>query len=125
MANSRLKGPYDLTEEGIDNNVTETSPGAYALGKVGDNNTFYISYVGRSDTDINDRLHDWVGKYKQFKFDYFGSSKSAFEKECNLYHDFGGPEGKLDNKVHPQRPQNSDWQCPRCDVFRSQNTGWY
>ena len=123
MANSKLKGPYDLTEEGINNNVTQTSPGAYMLGKVGDNDMFYISYVGRSDTNINDRLHKWIDKYSQFKFDYFESPKAAFEKECNLYHDFGGPEGKLDNKVHPQRPQNSDWQCPRCDVFKSQTIG--
>lgn len=125
MANSGLKGPYDLTEEGISNNITVTSPGAYALGKVKDDGVFYISYVGRSDTDVNNRLHSWVGKYSQFKFDYFDSPKAAFEKECNLYHDFGGPGGGLDNEKHPQRPEGSNWQCPRCDVFKSQNMGWY
>lgn len=46
-------------------------------------------------------------------------AKAAFEKECALYHDFGGPQGQLDNEVHPARPEGTDWQCPRCDVFRA------
>jgi hypothetical protein len=29
MASSGLRGPFPLTENGIDTNVTETSPGAY------------------------------------------------------------------------------------------------
>jgi hypothetical protein len=87
MASSGLKGSFALTDEKIDEEVTKTSPGAYALGYTSDE-TFHIKYVGRSDSDVNDRLHDWAGKYKRFKYDYFGSAKAAFEKECNLYHDF-------------------------------------
>ena len=119
MPRTGLKGSYTLDNETIDKVVTRTSPGAYALGYVKDN-MFYVCYVGRSDTDINDRLKQHVGekpKYSKFKFDYFGSPKAAFEKECNLWHDFGGPEGSLDNKSHPDRPDGSNWKCPRCDVF--------
>jgi hypothetical protein len=115
MPSSGLKGPHSLDEKTIDTYVTLKSAGAYALGKTTDN-TYYISYVGRSDDDINGRLKDWVGKYAQFKFEFYPSPKAAFEKECNLYHDFG-PEG-LDNKEHPDRPENADWQCPRCDCFK-------
>jgi hypothetical protein len=110
MASSGLSGPYALNDATIDKVVTKTSAGAYALGKVGANDTFHISYVGRSDGDVNKRLHDHVGKYSQFKCDYFGSAKSAFEKECNLYHDFN----PADNTVHPARPNGSSLTCPRC-----------
>jgi len=117
MPSSGLKGPYPLTKEEIDHVVTRISPGAYALGEVR-NRIFYISYVGRSDDDINSRLKDWVGKkYKSFKFDYFSSPKAAFEKECKLWHDFGGPRGSLDNKKHPDRPERTNWKCPVCSIF--------
>lgn len=120
MANTGLKGPYELTDKSINENVTLTSAGAYALGE-SRNGTFYVSYVGRSDDDVNDRLHDWAGKYETFKFDYFDLPKAAFEKECRLYHDFGGSEGKLDNKEHPDRPDNSSWQCSVCNIFKSES----
>lgn len=112
MATSGLNGPYALTDETIDKTIANGSAGAYALGH-SDGGTFYISYVGRSDTDVNDRLHNWVGKYNQFKFGYFGSAKAAFEKECGLYHNFTPP----DNKVHPARPHNSNWSCPHCRIL--------
>jgi|SRR3989344_1673614 len=116
MADTGLYGQYSLSEEEIDRVVTQTSPGTYVLGH-SSNGIFYVNYVGRSDNDIHFRLKDWVGKYSQFKFGYFSSPKAAFEKECIIYHDFGGPTGQLDNKIHPQRPEDSGWQCPKCDVF--------
>jgi hypothetical protein len=65
---------------------------------------------------VNGRLKNWIGgRYPYFKFDYFGSAKAAFEKECHLFHDFG--ETSLDNKVHPTGPENSNWKCPRCRHF--------
>ena|SRR3989344_5662622 len=124
MANTGLKGSFPLTTDSIDENVTRTSPGTYVLGHNNDN-TFIVEYVGRSDSDVNTRLKQWVDKnYSRFKFDYFDSLKAAFEKECNIYHDFGGPSGKLDNDKHPQRPEGSSWQCPRCNVFKVEGR-WY
>jgi len=113
MANSGLCGPYTLTSENIDIIVTRISPGAYALGYTDNSGTFIIQYVGRSDNNVNNRLKSWVGKYRQFKVSYFNSPKEAFEKECTLYHDFGG----TDNKEHPARPENSYWLCPICKIF--------
>jgi len=117
MASSGLNGPHKLDSATIDRVVTKTSAGAYALGVVDSSGTFSISYVGRSDTDVAKRLKDHASeaKYKQFKFDYFSSPKAAFEKECNLYHDFGGTD--LDNDIHPDRPANSGWKCPACKKF--------
>lgn len=117
MPNTGLNGPYRLSSERIDEVITKTSPGTYALEREDSSDSFIVNYVGRSDDDINDRLKDWVGVkgYKRFKFGYFDSPKAAFEKECGIYHDFDG----LDNEIHPQRPEGTSWQCPRCNIFRS------
>jgi hypothetical protein len=115
--------PYSLSDlnrlsnEKIDAVVTRTAPGVYALDPT-ERGAFVVKYVGRSDDDLNKRLKDWVGtKYVYFKFDYATSPKNAFEKECELYHDNGGPEGKLDNEIHPRRPDGTDWKCPRCKTY--------
>ena len=116
MASSGLSGPFALTTAGVATAVAEVSPGAYALGYTGTDGKFYIQYVGRSDDDVRKRLKDWVPTnyaQLQFKFSYFPSAKSAFEKECNLYHDFTPTW----NSIHPARPRNANWECPRCSIF--------
>jgi hypothetical protein len=110
-----LRGPFTLNNETIDGQVTATSAGAYALGYLNNQKLFVPKYVGRSDDNINKRLKNWVGsKYSYFKFEYYSSAKAAFEKECNLYHDW---ENQIDNKQHPDRPDETNWKCPRCNVF--------
>jgi len=109
-----LKDSFSLDAETIDDQVTKTSSGVYALGtKKG--NIFHVHYVGRSDVDVKAELKDCVGRYDRFKFDYTDpySSDAAFLKECQLFHDFGGTEGKLDNQHHPERP-SGDVSCPIC-----------
>ena len=110
MAKSGLRGPFPLTKTSVNENVTRLSPGAYALGRL-KGGVFYIGYVGRSDSDVRDRLHDHVGAYSRFKYEYYASEKTAFEKECRLYHDFN----PLANKIHPDRPAGSRWKCPMCN----------
>ena len=118
MPTTGLKGPYSLDTKTIDKVVTKKSAGAYALGYLNKEGLFVPKYVGRSDTDINKRLKDWVGsKYSKFKFDYYGSPKAAFTKECNLYHDW---KNQLDNKEHPDRPDDANWKCPRCKIFNGE-----
>ncbi len=116
MPATGLRGPYNLSNEEIDRVVTRKSPGVYVLGREKDTDLFIVNYVGRSDSDVNYILKDWVGKdgYRRFKFGYFDSPKAAFEKECKIYHDFK----PRDNEKHPQRPNGSNWQCPRCDIFK-------
>jgi len=118
MASLDMFGSYQLTSDQIDKAVTAKSPGNYALGYPS-SSSFIVCYVGRSDTDVNARLKSWAAqntRYKQFMFSYATSPKAAFEKECKNYHDFGG-SGRLDNDIHPQRPQSTDWRCPVCPVF--------
>jgi len=115
MASLGMQGPYDLTSDNIDKQVTKTSPGNYGLGYEKDG-SFYPKYVGRADTDLKGRLKKWVSKYSKFKFDYATSPKTAFEKECKNYHDFGESK-KLDNSIHPDRPDGSNWTCPVCTKY--------
>ena len=113
-----MNGSYDLTEQKIEETITKKSAGNYALGYMNDK-TFIVLYVGRSDSDLKERLLSWVGKdskYKQFKYSYAETIKEAFLKECNNFHDFGEVE-KLDNEIHPDRPDNTNWNCPRCKIF--------
>ena len=117
MANLNMNGPYFFNKDKVDEVVTRTSAGNYALGYVNDENAFIVQYVGRADIDVNTRLKQHIGEpYKRFKFSYASSPKVAFEKECRNYHDFGESK-KLNNKIHPDRPQHSSWKCPCCTIF--------
>lgn len=108
---------YILTNETIDKEIGINKIGNYALGIMGQNNII-PKYVGRSDNDLNKRLKDHVleKKYTNFKYSLKTSSMAAFKKECENYHDF---KEQLDNDVHPRRPDNTDWKCPRCNAFES------
>ena len=96
MADTGLKGPFELTDAGITREVLETSAGTYVLDRSHDSGPFHISYVGRADTNLSERLREHLGKYaKRFKFEYYSSAKEAFDKECGLYHDFNPPSVRL------------------------------
>jgi hypothetical protein len=68
MRSLEMNGSYPLSDETIDEVLTRTSPGNYALGYM-DGDAFEVFYVGRSDSDVRQRLHEWVGMpscYDQF-----------------------------------------------------------
>ena len=108
-----LSGPYRLSFDEIDAVVMRKSAGVYALGHADAQGRFCINHIGRSDTDIRARLFENIGSEMLFKFGYFGSSQTAFEKECKLFHDISPPG----NRLHPGRPKGTRWRCPRCQIF--------
>jgi hypothetical protein len=55
-----MHGPLQLSNQAIDEALTRTAPGNYALGYM-DGETFVVLCVGRSDSDLRGRLHEWVG----------------------------------------------------------------
>jgi hypothetical protein len=61
-----MEGSYPLSDEAIDRALTRTSPGNYALGYM-DGATFMVFYVGRSDSDVRHRLHEWVGAPSRYE----------------------------------------------------------
>jgi hypothetical protein len=114
---TRLYGPFALTTDEVDKRVS-ASLGAYALGNdLAENGAaLTILYVGRDDDDLNRRLKEWVWAYKFFLYGHLATAKLNYEKECWLYHTFGGPLGRLHNKIHPARPKGlTNIECPmRC-----------
>ena len=111
MAGIFGEGPYHLSAQALDSIVTRNAPGTFVLGEDTDDG-FHVDYVGRSDIDLNARLHRHVGKYRHFRFDYMPDASAAFRDECELYHNYN-PEH---NPVHPEPPRGSGWTSPRCQV---------
>jgi len=60
MQSLEMSKAYALSDEVIDQELMRTSAGNYALGYM-DGDTFAVFYVGRSDCDVRQRLHEWVG----------------------------------------------------------------
>jgi hypothetical protein len=76
MRSLEMNGSYPLSDEAIDDALTRTSPGNYALGYM-DDTTFVVFYVGRSDSDLRQRLHDWVGTPSRYDR-YAPAAKAAW-----------------------------------------------
>lgn len=113
MEGNGLRGPFALSDEIIDEQVNDRRPGAFALDDSRLGGEFNVAFVGRSDLDLNNQLHVYVGKYQRFKFIYCSSPQAAFERECALFHDFA----PRDNAIHPRRASGSAWTCPRCTLI--------
>lgn len=94
--------------DGIIDNAVRARPGVFVLDS-GNLGPFTVALVGRADTDLNAALHQFVARYRFFKFAYCVSAEDAFEAECELYHDFL----PRDNVAHPAAPASSRWKCPR------------
>ena len=132
MGSLNMSGPYDFNINSIDANVSEISGGNYALGFVDKNSdNFHVTCVGRSDTNLKDRLKkqlsvtkNIVSKYEtkniSFKYSYASSPKEAFEKECYNYHNFVRSQ-KLSNNTHPEKPGGENWSCPVCHEHEGQH----
>jgi hypothetical protein len=114
MTRTGLAGPYRLSFDEIDAALTRTSAGVYALGYPDTEGRFCINHIGRADKDLRARLMETIGSDVLFKYGYFSSAKTAFEKECELFHDIRPPG----NRIHPDRPRGTQLECPRCRIFR-------
>ena len=107
-----LFGSFPLIDANIDARVS-ASIGAYILGdSFNSERDLIVRYVGRSDTDLNARLKNWVGSYNYFMYGHLTTEYDAYRKECHLYHAFMG--NALDNSIHPAKPSSVFCQCPVC-----------
>jgi len=66
MRSLEMSGSFPLSDEAIDETLVRTSPGNYALGYM-DGDAFVVCYVGRSDCNLRQRLHDWVGMPSRYE----------------------------------------------------------
>jgi hypothetical protein len=74
MGSLGMSGSYPLSDAAIDEVLVRTSPGNYALGYM-DGEAFRVFYVGRSDSDVRRRLHEWVGMPSHYA--HYASSARA------------------------------------------------
>lgn len=102
--------------------LVPSTPGAYRL-RVND----VIAYVGRSDTDPNDRLKDYPnGKEwntirqdtpqlrkepSTFDFAAFDEVVDAHDMECDWFHRH---VETIVNEAHPDSPDGMDLKCRVC-----------
>ena len=126
MGSLNMNGPYDFNINSIDINVTKVCGGNYALGIAEElTGNFHVTFVGRSDSDLKDRLKKQLSEAKNissrygiknisFKYSYASSPKEAYEKECYNYHNFVRSK-KLINNVHPEKTKVASWKCPVCN----------
>ena len=108
---------YDYSKDEMNACVASNKIGNYALGHENKEGKFVPEYVGRSDSDLLERLKSHIDegdKYNSFKFCYKKTVKEAFEQECKNYHDF---IDQLDNDIHPRRPVGKNYPCPVCGSF--------
>ena len=110
--------PY-LNEKNVDDQVEKDKLGVYGLDRGKKDDPFKVYYIGRADNCLNTRLKKHIGEkyenttYKWFKYDYAKSIQDAYNKECKCYHHYGGKE-KLDNEIHPRKPEGTNYKCPVC-----------
>lgn len=122
MASLNMGRSYPYTLEEIETHIEPNRIGNYAYGYLNDDGKFVVKYVGRSDTDLRERIKHGLEdmkanpklKYQRFKFSYAETLEKAFMKECRNYHDFGGDRGGLINDHHPDSPDGAGCQCPYC-----------
>jgi hypothetical protein len=84
-----MTGSYPLCHEAIEAVMTRTSPGNYALGYM-DDDAFDVFYVGRSDSDVGKRLHDWVGAPSRYDR-YACANKAAWASRRSGLMPLGAP----------------------------------
>jgi hypothetical protein len=84
-----MHGSYPLSDDGIDEVLTQTSPGNYALGYMEDG-TFVVFYVGRADSDVRQRLHEWVGMPSRYDR-YVPAGKAAWTSRQRGLMPLGAP----------------------------------
>jgi hypothetical protein len=89
MRSLEMSGSYPLSDEAIDEALTRTSPGNYALGYM-DDTTFVVFYVGRSDSDVRHRLHEWVGAPSRYDR-YAPASKATWASRRSGLMPLGAP----------------------------------
>ncbi len=115
VLNAGLGKPMPLDEDTIkkevDNGEDWSSASVFVLGGIRKGTDgkprFVIRWVSHVDGDLGTVLRKHIGKYKGFRFKFFRSTSSAYDRECKIFHDFNPP----DNVEHPVKPKNTKFVC--------------
>jgi len=103
----------------IDNAKDWSSASVFVLGGVrkgfDGKPRFKIKRVGHVDGDLGVELRKYMGKYAGFRFKFFRSTRNAYDKECQIYHEFKPRE----NDKHPTKPKHTRFVCPIANCTES------
>jgi hypothetical protein len=122
--NCGLGKPMPLDEDTIlsevDNGEGWSSSSVFVLGGIRKSLDgklrFRIRWVSHVDGNLGVELRKYIGQFKAFRFKFFRSTHTAFERECQIYHDFRPRE----NAVHPTRPRHTRFKCPVDDCSEAE-----
>lgn len=112
-----MEGPFQLSRRVIDAVVSDPRPAVFLLRRI-ETTPAYAHYRGRVERtrrgeSLGPALTRWVGSdYRVFWFEHADSDRTAFERECRLWHELGGHAGKLDNAGHPEPDGTRGGHCP-------------
>ena len=112
-----MEGPFQLTDSVIDTVINNTGPAVFLLRRIEETPEYahYRALVGRTDGNLAETLKGWLdSNYRVFSFQYVESADAAFKQQCTMWHQLKGPEGKLDNKRHPEPDNGQIIYCPVC-----------
>jgi len=114
-----VEGPFQLSRSVIDAVVSDPRPAVFLLRRIA-TTTEYAHYRGRvgrtgRGESLAGTLARWAGAdYRVFWFEHVDSDRSAFQRECLLWHELDRQEGELDNDCHPRPDGVSGGHCPLC-----------
>ena len=123
IATSGLGKPIPLQEVDIlrevDNSRDWSSASVFVLGgirKSADGKfRFQIRKVSHVEGDLGKELRNYIGEFSGFRFKFFRSTRNAYDKECQIYHQFK----PIKNITHPIRPKHTKFVCPVADCNES------
>ena len=114
-----MEGPFQLADPVIDAVVKRADAAVFLLRRIEEvpKYAYYRGFVGSctGDEDLAQSLRRWLDSdYRVFCFEYVESEDAAYERQCEMWHELGGPEGKLDNEAHPKPDGSNAVRCPLC-----------
>lgn len=114
-----MEGPFQLADSVIDAVINNTGPAVFLLRRIEETPkyTHYRAFIGRIDGNLAATLKQWLDSdYRVFSFQYVESVDAAFKQQCAIWHQLEGPDGKLDNKEHPEPNDGQIIHCPVCST---------
>ena len=95
--------------------------GNYRIGILDESGNFWVRYAGRTDNGglvgrLVTHYNEKDFQNNQYYFDYKSAvdDKTAYIQECMDYHRFLDEDGFFLNRIHPDRPKGTSYQCPGC-----------
>ena len=114
-----MEGPFQLADSVINAVINNTGPAVFLLRRIEETPKYahYRAFIGRTDSNLAETLKQRLdSNYRVFSFQYVESADAAFKQQCTMWHQLEGPDGKLDNKAHPEPNDGQIIHCPVCST---------